>query len=333
MSRVFPDPFIPGLASADQAEHLIVPWAACDSPQWWDTVTALPSTATTHLRSLLKGMRRIEHDRGQASSLNLAHERVLARELGWSQLPDGLLPWAALSQVSDRLPDATACGWITLCHWAMGREQATLSDPQWLHISADQSQTLMAAMLPFFESEGIELQHIEAGRWLARGQALNAPTASLERVIGRDVEPWLPASQASRLLRRLQNEMQMLLYTHPVNEERASRGELAINSIWFSGTGALPDASARTPAVHMPHTLAQAALADDWLAYAQAWTQLDEQAVRPLLERQQAGQTVQLTLCGERGAITLQSVPPSLWQRVHQMLSPSLWPAVLKDQL
>jgi len=101
---------------------------------------------------------------------------------GWSQLPDGLLPWAALSQVSDRLTDATACGWITLCHWAMGREQATLSDPQWLHISADQSQTLMAAMLPFFESEGIELQHIEAGRWLARGQALNAPTASLERV-------------------------------------------------------------------------------------------------------------------------------------------------------
>ena len=48
------------------------------------------------------------------------------------------------------------------------------------------------------------------------------------------------ARRKARTLRRLQQEMQMLLYTHAVNEERARGGLLPVNSFWASGTGALP---------------------------------------------------------------------------------------------
>ena len=36
------------------------------------------------------------------------------------------------------------------------------------------------------------------------------------------------------------NEIQMLLYEHPLNQAREARGELAINGIWFWGGGTMP---------------------------------------------------------------------------------------------
>jgi hypothetical protein len=329
MSSVFSQPFVPGLARAEEADHLIVPWAACDSPQWWPALLSVAPQHSTNLRALLQGLRIGELDRAPASSLSPPHERALARALGWPELPDGQLPWAALGQGrADQ-----ACGWVSLCHWAMGREQATLSDPQHLQIRPQESAALLEAMRPFFESEGIELTALTPDRWLACGQALELPCAALERVIGRDVDPWLPAGVQGRLLRRLQNEMQMLLYTHPVNEARSARGEAAINSLWFSGTGRLPPAVGAAAAVHMPQTLTQAALANDWDAYAQGWGQLDRLAFKPLLERQRSGRPVTLTLCGEQGALSLHSAQPTLWQRLKARLAAPRWPNLLKDSL
>jgi hypothetical protein len=215
----------------------------------------------------------------------------------------------------------------------MGREQATLSDPQWLQVRPQECEALLEDMRPFFQSEGIELQAMAADRWLACGPALDLPCAALDRVVGRDVDPWLPAGVHGRLLRRLQNEMQMLLYTHPVNEARSARGEPAINSLWFSGTGRLPPTTGNAAAVHMPHTLTRAALADDWDAYAQAWAQLDRQALQPLLERQRSGRPVTLTLCGERGALSLHSAQATMWQRLKARLAAPRWPDLLKDAL
>ena len=85
--------------------------------------------------------------------------------------------------------------------------------------------------------------------WRAATCSRGLATASLDRVIGRVLDPWMPRGDASRPLRRLQQEMQMLLYTHPVNEERTRGGLLPVNSFWVSGSGALPD---RLPASREP---------------------------------------------------------------------------------
>jgi hypothetical protein len=188
-----------GFATAEDAHQLVLPFAASESAHWWPTMQALAPASTPHLRALLKGMGVVARDAGPATSLSPPHERLLAHELGWQGSRDGLLPWAAWQQrqLSGQSPQG-AWAWVNLCHWAMGREQASLSDPADLPIQADESNALLTAMRPFFESEGLHLHPVRAGRWLVRGEAMAVPTASLERVIGRDVDPWLPASADAR---------------------------------------------------------------------------------------------------------------------------------------
>jgi hypothetical protein len=61
--------------------------------------------------------------------------------------------------------------------------------------------------------------------WPAASCLMDLATASLERVLRRDVAAWMPESpqRAARTLHRLHSEMQMLLYTHPVNDARGAR--------------------------------------------------------------------------------------------------------------
>ena len=122
--------------------------------------------------------------------------------------------------------------------------------------------------------------------------------------------------------------MQMLLYTHPLNDERASRRQLPVNSFWVSGSGTLTPALSpreREP-VSVPRSLAQAVFNDDWAAYAQAWAALDASELAQLLARQKAGETVRLTLCGERGAQTFETARTGLFARISSVLAPKpIW--------
>ena len=296
----------------DSPDHLIVPFAASSADGWAQAMQDLPPKSLPNLKKLLRGMTLANTNPGDARALSTPHERVLAADFGLNQsngaeaAMDGLIPWAAFEA---QAPVGQAWAIVTPCHWAMGREHATLTDPAALNLPTAQSHALMAAMQPYFETEGITLHHHAPGHWLAEGEVFRRlPTASLDRVLGRNVDAWLPDSTTAPSLRRLQNEMQMLLYTHPLNDERAAARQMTVNSFWLSGTGAL---SAAAPPVNttvsMPRQLAQAAFTDDWAAYRAAWQALDAGAVATLLARQAAGQTVRLTLCGERNAQTFET--------------------------
>jgi hypothetical protein len=315
-SRSFPAP-----------PHLLIPFAACSAERWLPAMQALPPASTRHLTRLLQGMKPQQADEASAHTLSPPHERALARaqSLVTSDTADGLIPWAA-RQAAEQLQQGAAQGWawITPCHWAMGREHATLTDPAALALTEEESRTLLAAMQPYFETDGITLHYAAPGRWLAEGEVFRSlPTASLDRVLGRNVDAWLPPAANARDLRRLQNEMQMLLYTHPLNDTRAARRQLTVNSIWISGSGALPDtALPALPDISVPRSLAEAVFADDWAAYAQAWAALDAGELARLLARQQAGETVRLTLCGERSAQTFETSRPSLGARIKRIFAP-----------
>ena len=281
----------------------------------------------TNLRRLLQGMKLVDTSPGEVFSLSVPHERVLAQALelpGFETMPDGLIPWAAWQAGQTQgLPDPHGKAWafITPCHWAMGREHATLTDPAALGLSEADSQTLLAAMQPYFETEGITLHYAAADRWLAEGDVFRLlPTASLDRVMGRNVDTWLPASKALKLL---QNEMQMLLYTHPLNDERSTKRLQTINSFGLSGTGTLAQAQpVAAPNIIVNRCLAQAAFTDDWMAYTQTWQQLDAGDIAQLLARQAKGETVRLSLCGERHAQTFETASRGLLAKVSDLFSP-----------
>ena len=282
-----------------------------------------------NLPRLLQGMKLVDSMSLEAFSLSTPHERVLAKALGlpgFETMPDGLIPWAAWqARQPSGLQDQPGQAWafITPCHWAMGREHATLTDPAALSLTEPDAQTLLQAMQPYFETEGISLYAAAPNRWLAEGEVFrDLPTASLDRVIGRNVDAWLPASKKIKLL---QNEMQMLLYTHPLNDERSAKRLQTVNSFWLSGTGALaqtPTTSMPAPGVTINRSLVQAAFTDDWTAHAQAWAALDAGDVAVLLARQTGGESVRLSLCGETEALTFETSNPSLLARVMNLLRP-----------
>jgi len=326
--------------------HLLLPFAACSADAWLPTLQSLPQHGLKHLGQLLQGMRLVQTDTRAAESLSPPHERALARARGVAtlQTPDGLLPWAASEALAH--PGAghgQAWAWITPCHWAMGHLHATLSDPALLDLQENESRALLALMQPYFETDGIALHYLAPGRWLAEGELFRGlPTASLDRVLARNVDAWLPAGPQAGPLRRLQNEMQMLLYTHSFNDVREARGQMRVNSFWISGTGDLPsatDGEALTPALSQrekvqviaPRSLAQAVFSEDWAAYAAAWQALDAGEIAQLLARQRAGDTVRLSLCGESSTQTFETRRTSLWSKFSSLFSPLRTLDVLKQ--
>jgi hypothetical protein len=318
---------------AAQSPQLVIPFAACTGDSWLQAMKSQPTGSLKNLGKLLQRMKLVRTSAGEALSLSTPHERVLAEALGLNDAVDGLIPWAAQQASEKGMGIGKAWSFITPCHWTMGREHATMTDPAALGITPEQSQTLLAAMQPYFETEGITLHYAAPDRWLAEGEIFRQlPTASLDRVLGRNVDPWLPGAKTAPSLRRLQNEMQMLLYTHPLNDARSEKRLSPVNSFWISGTGALsePTPTSRVP-VAAPRTLAHAAFTDDWAAYAQAWTQLDEGDIANLLAQQNAGQTVRLSLCGERNAQTFETAPQGFFSRISNLLSPASPLAVLEQ--
>ncbi len=295
--------------------HVLIPYALSEDEAAREPLRAL---ALPHLQGLLQKLSPRPLLQLPEHSPTSAHEQLLAGARGLDpQAP----AWAALRAHELQLPDAGSAAWgfLSPAHWEIGQARVSLRDPQALDLREDEARVLLAAMQPFFTEDGLTLHYEQPLRWLVSGEPLRGVVgAAPERVIGRDVAPWLPASA---LLRRLQNEMQMLLYTHAMSEMRAQRGALAVNSFWLSGCGALAAAPAPAQELTVLDALTQPAVRGDWAAWASAWRTLDAQ-LAPLHAALDAGQDVSLTLCSELLARRYTPAPRSAWQRLLQRFRP-----------
>jgi hypothetical protein len=298
--------------------HLVVPFAAGLSEP---AAQALQTLRLAHLERLLPRLRPGLEAGTDEYALNLPHEHLLARARGCAA-DDGRLPLAALAARADGLAVPAGSGWGLLqpSHWQVGREQIVLRDPAELRLDADESRALFAAASPLFASEGWALHWAAPARWFASHPSLaTLATASLDRVIGRNLDLWLPDRLAGRQVRRLQSEVQMLWHAHPVNEAREARGALPVNSFWLWGTGAAPAEASpeRADADGVVDDRLRAPwLAEDWAAWAEAWQTLDREALAGLERRAAAGERVALTLAGERRATRFDAVADPGWKRL-----------------
>lgn len=310
----------------NEAMHLLIPFAAPLSDAGRQAAAAL---VLPKLQALFVRLTEVQRDSADEWSLSPPHERALARALGW-QGGSGLLPWAARAASADGLdPQNLAWGLMTPAHWHLGTEQVSLLDPEGLMLDETSARIFFDAIAPLFTSEGFVLHFAAPQRWyLVHPSLATLPTASIDRVIGRNVDRWLGKDPAARRLRRLQNEVQMLLHTHPLNEERAARGLLAVNSFWLSGCGLAQAATLPPPRVD--ERLRRPALGDDWAAWCQAWETLDAGPLGELLALAQTGAPVALTLCGECAWARWEPKPRSLQQRWRGLWSPVVPATVLE---
>ncbi len=310
--------------------HLLIPFACL---QFSAARAALQERQLSNLRRLLCELAPMPMVLAGGTSLSPPHERAFALAHGISA-PDGLLPLAAHARaVAGHTPGTTGWAWVSPVHWDVAAAHIGMANPATLQLQPDESLELLQAMQPYFTQDGITLHYESAVRWWASGPALGGwASASIDRVLlESDISRWMPAQPN---LRRLQNEMQMLLYTHPVNTAREHRGVPVVNSFWLHGSGVLPPGALTAPApgLVLDDSLRQAALARDAPAWAAAWAGVDAGPCATLLRALHAGAAVQITLCGEHAAQTFGPRRHRPLQRlIHRLRAPTL--AGLWEQL
>ncbi len=309
--------------------HVLIPFASALSEE---ATQVLRDLSLPQLERCLARLTPTARDEAEATTLLPPHERALAAAWGWGSGEDdnGSFPFAAQTAAADDVDvGELAWGLVTPAHWLVGRDHVVLADPAALQLDADESRALFEAVRELFESEGFTFAWGAPLRWYAAHESLaGLACASLDRAIGRNVEPWLPQPPHARLIRRLQSEVQLLLYPHAINEAREERGALAVNSFWLSGCGR--HQAADTHAVQVDHRLRSPLLNEDWAAWAEAWRALDSGVLAELAKRAHAGGEVSLTLCGERSAQRFDNRPQSFTQRLAGRWKPGNVHSVLE---
>lgn len=109
-------------------------------------------------------------------------------------------------------------------------------------LTTEEAAQLVDALRPLFGDAGMPLALDTPSAWCLR-RAGGAPAVRFTppaSALGVDLLECLPEGDAGRSWRRLFNEAQVILHTHPVNAARVAAGKVPVNALWFWGAGALP---------------------------------------------------------------------------------------------
>lgn len=121
-------------------------------------------------------------------------------------------------------------------HLHADRDRVRLSDAGVLGLDSGEAAALLAALNAHFADDGLVFAAHAPDRWLVRlPDAPRVRFTPLPDVCGEDVHDHMPQGEAARQWRRWLNEIQMLLFDHPVNAARDAAGLPAANSVWFWG--------------------------------------------------------------------------------------------------
>lgn len=247
------------LAPADRRSlTLVIPGLlGFSGNSWQDTGTPGPKAAFIEIF-----LARADH----SEEHGIEYERQAFALFGASFSGDADLPVAAVTRALD-LGVIDSGWWLRAdpVHLRPERDRLILFDTQVVPITLDEANRLTSEVMEAYAGHGWLLKSPRPGRWyLKPPRAARILTTPLPRVVGKDIHPYLPQGKDGKTWHTLLNEIQILLHTATVNNEREQRGELPINSLWFWGGGRLPSIS-QVEWVHLyseePLSLALARLA------------------------------------------------------------------------
>lgn len=126
----------------------------------------------------------------------------------------------------------------------MDINHAVLADQSVLDLDQTEASAIIETINQHFVSDGLQFTAGGPMRWYCKFRAnLDLSTRPLSHAIGRDVARESPTGPDAAVWRRWLAEIEMLLYSHPVNQKRQKRGEALVNSLWLWGEGNLPSNS------------------------------------------------------------------------------------------
>jgi len=178
---------------------------------------------------------------GTQSRVDDAPDALLCQAVSIEKQADW--PVAAISSLAENThPEVGADYWLNVdfVHFVLQRDYFTLAEI--LQLAAGEAAELVMSLNRHFAEDGLEfIQGGTSGRcYLRLPFDPGISTTQPQQVIGLETTSYMPRGAGAVKWNRLLNEMQMLMFEHPVNQAREQRGELAANSIWLSGGGVLP---------------------------------------------------------------------------------------------
>jgi hypothetical protein len=265
-------------------------------------LAALLSRTSSHGRHL-----------AEVSARALPHELWLARALGLGGQP----AFAAAAMRGYGLEPGEGTWFIVNpSHIEIARSHLLMADLRRLGLSDADGRALFDSALPYFEEAGHALRYGDAQTWFMRADDwTEMDTASPDAAVGMNLTDWMPTGPRAIAYRKLQNEVQILWHTHPVNAAREARGLPPVNAFWLwaaapgqAGQGtdsahavatfetpgwlsalatreltALDQVASAGTTLLVCGNAAEAAIAADWSAWLQQMQRLESDLFTPLL--------------------------------------------------
>lgn len=178
--------------------------------------------------------------RAHVRQLDLPLEALICTQHGLQATPD--YPIAAIAANADGLT-AGDDYWLRAdpVHLLLQRDSFSLSEPVPLQVERAQADLLLATLNQHFAADDMTFCIGDSGAWYLRLKSSPEIQTTLPAVaLDRNIYRFMPQGAAASKWLSCMNEIQMLLHDHPVNIERESRHQAAVNSLWFSAGGYMP---------------------------------------------------------------------------------------------
>lgn len=136
--------------------------------------------------------------------------------------------------------------WFILhpAHIHIARDHLVLTDIRQVALSDADARQLFSAAESLFTEAGITLVYGTSDTWFLRADHWSdLQTSTPDAACGHNIDIWMPQGEGERNWRKLQNEVQMLWFTHPLNQQRQTNGLPVINALWLWGgaiAGSMP---------------------------------------------------------------------------------------------
>jgi len=315
---------------------LLIPFGLPPAEHANDLVKMLASKCGTDgLAMLLSRYQSLERTQFDDFSPELPHEVWLNEKFKARQY--SLLQHYANSFNVDLNPGH----WFLLnpVHLHIARNHLVLTDYRRLNLSEPDAHLLFVKAKSLCDEAGVELVFGSATTWFLRADDwADFVTSSPDAACGHNIEIWSAKGSKELAWRKLQNEIQMEWFAHPIQQQREARGEKGINGLWLSAGTSLPEGfkadplidqnadlcrvgtflcppsfnhggHKNVPTLRVTDQLSSAALSNDWGTWAALMIDLDHTCFKPLcaaLKKRELNQ-VQIHLSNSKTLLSIQT--------------------------
>lgn len=125
----------------------------------------------------------------------------------------------------------------TPVHLVLQRDSFSMADM--LVLSEIEHESLLNTLNAHFKADNLLFSQHESTWFLRLKTDPQITTVAPQTLLNRDIQAYLPTGSGAAKWAQLTNEIQMLLFEHPVNMTRENQKQLTVNSVWFHGLGQL----------------------------------------------------------------------------------------------